>query len=230
MGDPRPKRTQLLALTVLALRASGARRGRWILGAGSLGLALFFGDGALTPSISVLGAVEGLKVATSELEPYVLPATLGLLIALFLVQRHGAGHVGGYFGPIIIVWFSTIGLLRAIEVIRFPAIVRALDPYYGIELMMADPQQGFVPLGSVVLAVTGAEAIYADMGYFGPAPIRRAWLRFVFPALVLNYFGQGALLLGTPLAIENPFSASLPTGRSIRSSVWPRPLPRSPLR
>src|SRR6516165_8716217 len=167
----------ILALTVLALRAAGARRGRWILGAGLLGLALFFGDGVLTPSISVLSAVEGLKVATPALEPYVLPLTLILLIALFMVQRHGAGHVGRYFGPIIIVWFSTIGLLGAVEVIRFPAIVGALDPRYAIDLILADPGQGFVLLGSVVLAVTGAEALYADMGHFGPAPIRRAWLR-----------------------------------------------------
>ena len=195
----------ILALTVLALRAASARRGRWILGAGLLGLALFFGDGVLTPSISVLGAVEGLKVATPALEPYVLPLTLVLLIALFMVQRRGAGRVGGYFGPIIIVWFSTIGLLGAVEVVRFPAIVRALDPRYAIDLILADPGQGFVLLGSVVLAVTGAEALYADMGHFGPAPIRRAWLRFVFPALLLNYFGQGALLLGNPTAIENPF-------------------------
>jgi len=170
-----------------------------------LGLALFFGDGVLTPSISVLSAVEGLKVATPALEPYVLRLTLVLLIALFMVQRRGAGRVGGYFGPIIIVWFSTIGLLGAVEVVRFPAIVGALDPRYAIDLILADPGQGFVLLGSVVLAVTGAEALYADMGHFGPAPIRRAWLRFVFPALLLNYFGQGALLLGNPTAIENPF-------------------------
>ena len=220
----------ILALTVLALRAAGARRGRWILGAGLLGLALFFGDGVLTPSISVLGAVEGLKVATPALEPYVLPLTLVLLIALFMVQRRGAGRVGGYFGPIIIVWFSTIGLLGAVEVVRFPAIVRALDPRYAIDLILADPGQGFVLLGSVVLAVTGAEALYADMGYFGPAPIRRAWLRFVFPALLLNYFGQGACCSETRPQSRTRFSALLRTGRSIRSSVWHRLLPSSHLR
>jgi KUP system potassium uptake protein len=195
----------ILALTVLALRAAGARRSRWILGAGLLGLALFFGDGVLTPSISVLSAVEGLKVATPALEPYVLPLTLLLLIALFVVQRRGAGHVGGFFGPVIILWFSTIGLLGAVEVAHYPNIVRALDPRYAIDLILTDPQRGFVLFGSVVLAVTGAEALYADMGHFGPAPIRRAWLRFVFPALLLNYFGQGALLLANPEAIENPF-------------------------
>ena len=195
-----------------------------------MGLALFFGDGVLTPSISVLSAVEGLKVATPALEPYVLRLTLVLLIALFMVQRRGASRVGGYFGPIIIVWFSTIGLLGAIEVIRFPAIVGALDPRYGIDLILVDPGQGFVLLGSVVLAVTGAEALYADMGYFGPAPIRRAWLRFVFPALLLNYFGQGACCSETRPQSRTRFSALLRTGRSIRSSVWHRLLPSSHLR
>lgn len=195
----------ILALTVLALRAAAARPSRWMLWAGLFGLALFFGDGVLTPSISVLSAVEGLKVATPALEPYVLPLTLVLLIGLFLLQRHGTGKVGGYFGPIIIVWFSTIGVLGLVEIARNPAILQALDPLYAIELIVTEPAQAFLLLGSVVLAVTGAEALYADMGHFGPAPIRRAWLRFVFPALLLNYFGQGALLLANPAAIENPF-------------------------
>ncbi|HEX6442719.1 MAG TPA: potassium transporter Kup [Stellaceae bacterium] len=195
----------IVALTVLALRAAGPRSSRWIFAAGLLGLSLFYGDGVLTPSISVLSAVEGLKVATPELEPFIIPLTLVLLIVLFVVQKRGTGQVGGYFGPIIIVWFSTIGILGAIEIAHRPTILRALDPVYAIDLLRADPWEGFVLLGSVVLAVTGAEALYADMGHFGPTPIRRAWLRFVFPALLLNYFGQGALLLGNPEAIENPF-------------------------
>jgi KUP system potassium uptake protein len=195
----------ILALTVLALRAAGARRARWMLWAGLFGLALFFGDGVLTPSISVLSAVEGLKVATPALEPFILPLTLVLLIALFLLQRHGTGRVGGFFGPIIIVWFGTIGLLGLAEIARNPAILRAIDPLYAINLIALDPKEAFLLLGSVVLAVTGAEALYADMGHFGPTPIRRAWLRFVFPALLLNYFGQGALLLANPAAVENPF-------------------------
>jgi len=195
----------ILALTVLAIRAAGARRTRWMLWAGLFGLALFFGDGVLTPSISVLSAVEGLKVATPALEPFILPLTLGLLIGLFLLQRHGTGRVGGFFGPIIIVWFSTIGLLGLTEIARNPTILRAIDPLYAINLIALDPKEAFLLLGSVVLAVTGAEALYADMGHFGPAPIRRAWLRFVFPALLLNYFGQGALVLANPAAIENPF-------------------------
>jgi KUP system potassium uptake protein len=195
----------ILALTVLALRAAGARPSRWMLWAGLFGLALFFGDGVLTPSISVLSAVEGLKIATPALEPYVLPFALVLLIGLFLLQSHGTGRVGGYFGPIIIIWFSTIGVLGLVEIARNPAILKALDPLYAIELIVTEPAQAFLLLGSVVLAVTGAEALYADMGHFGPSPIRRAWLRFVFPALLLNYFGQGALLLANPAAVENPF-------------------------
>ncbi len=163
----------ILALTVLALRAAGAGRSRWILGAGLFGLALFFGDGVLTPSISVLSAVEGLKVATPALEPFVLPLTLAVLIALFVLQRHGTGRVGRFFGPIIILWFATIGLLGLVEVARKPAILKALDSRYAIDLIVVDPAQAFVLLGSVVLAVTGAEALYADMGHFGPAPIRR---------------------------------------------------------
>src|SRR5690242_14797684 len=186
----------ILALTVLALRAAGPRRSRWILVAGLFGLALFFGDGVLTPSISVLSAVEGLKVATPALEPYVLPLTLGVLIVLFVLQRHGTGRVGEFFGPIIILWFSTIGLVGLAEITRNPAILKALNPVYAIGLIVVDPWQSFVLLGSVVLAVTGAEALYADMGHFGPAPIRRGWLRFVFPALLLNYFGLGALQIG----------------------------------
>jgi KUP system potassium uptake protein len=185
----------ILALTVLALRATAGRHNRWVLWVGLFGVALFYGDGVLTPAISVLSAVEGLEVRTPELEPFVLPLTLFLLVGLF----------GGLFAPIIIVWFVTIGLLGAIEIVHNPAIMRALNPLYGIEWLIADPGPGFVLLGAVVLAVTGAEALYADMGHFGPGPIRRAWLRFVFPCLLLNYFGQGALLLDQPSAIQNPF-------------------------
>ena len=194
----------ILALMVLALRAA-AGRNRWIMWAGLFGAALFFGDGVITPSISVLSAVEGLKVATPALEPYVVPLTLLLLIVLFMVQRRGTALVGGYFGPVMILWFAVIGVLGGYEIARRPSILLAIDPRYAIDLFLRDPWQGFVLLGSVVLAVTGAEALYADMGHFGRGPIRRAWLRFVFPALLLNYFGQGALLLGHPDAVENPF-------------------------
>ncbi|HUI34929.1 MAG TPA: potassium transporter Kup [Stellaceae bacterium] len=195
----------ILALMVLALRATLRSPNRWVLWAGLFGAALFYGDGVLTPAISVLSAVEGLKVHTPELEPFVIPLTLFLLIVLFIAQRRGTGRVGGFFGPIIIVWFITIGLLGLKEIARHPAIMWALNPLYGIDLIRRHPAAGFVLLGAVVLAVTGAEALYADMGHFGRGPIRRAWLRFVFPALLLNYFGQGALLLAHPEAVQNPF-------------------------
>ncbi|MBV9860415.1 MAG: potassium transporter Kup [Alphaproteobacteria bacterium] len=195
----------ILALMVLALRATNGRRNGWLLCAGLFGAALFYGDGVLTPAISVLSAVEGLEVKTPALQPWVLPLSLLLLIALFVAQRRGTGRVGGFFGPIIILWFCVIGVLGLARVAQNPTILRALDPLYGIELIVSNPVAGFVLLGSVVLAVTGAEALYADMGHFGPGPIRRAWLRFVFPCLLLNYFGQGALLLAQPDAIQNPF-------------------------
>ena len=195
----------IFALTVLALRASTGRRNRWILFAGLVGGSLFFGDGVLTPAISVMSAVEGLKVKAPELEPFVIPLTLLLLVLLFIAQRRGTGRVGRLFGPILIVWFSTIGGLGLVEIARNPQIIKAINPLYGIYFIAAEPGIGVVVLGAVVLAVTGAEALYADMGHFGRGPIRRAWLRFVFPALLLNYFGQGALLLAHPRTIENPF-------------------------
>src|SRR5579862_4781865 len=195
----------ILALMVLAMRAALGGRGRMIMWAGLIGAALFYGDGVITPSISVLSAVEGLKVATPAFEPFVVPLTLLLLVVLFLVQRRGTSRVGAYFGPIMILWFTAIALLGAAEIARRPSILLAVDPHYAIDLLMHHPWHGFVLLGSVVLAVTGAEALYADMGHFGRSPIRRAWLRFVFPALLLNYFGQGALLLANPETVENPF-------------------------
>jgi KUP system potassium uptake protein len=195
----------ILALMVLALRATIRGPNRWVLWAGLIGAALFYGDGVLTPAISVLSAVEGLEVKTPALVPYVIPLTLFLLVVLFLAQRRGTGRVGGFFGPILIVWFTVIGLLGLREIARHPTIMWALNPWYGIDLIRQDPVSGFVLLGAVVLAVTGAEALYADMGHFGRSPIRRAWLRFVFPALLLNYFGQGSLLLAHPEAIQNPF-------------------------
>ncbi len=201
----------ILALMVLALRAATAGRSRWIMWAGLFGAALFYGDGVITPSISVLSAVEGLKVATPALETYVVPLTLLLLVALFIVQRRGTGLVGRYFGPVMVLWFSVIGILGGVEIARRPSILLAVDPRYAVNLMLHHPLHGFVLLGSVVLAVTGAEALYADMGHFGRSPIRRAWMRFVFPALLLNYFGQGALLLAHPGAIQNPFFLLAPS-------------------
>jgi KUP system potassium uptake protein len=197
----------ILALNALALRATkrGTRAAGWILAAGLIGAALFYGDGVITPAISVLSAVEGLKVATPVFEAYILPVTVVLLVALFLLQRRGTGKVGDFFGPIMVVWFITLACLGAVEIARHPAILFALNPLDGVTFLFADPARGFLLLGAVVLAVTGAEALYADMGHFGVKPMRNAWLYFVFPALLLNYFGQGALLLHDPTTLTNPF-------------------------
>jgi KUP system potassium uptake protein len=202
-----------LALTALALRSTSrrGRRHRLILAAGLVGASLFFGDGVITPAISVLSAVEGLKIATPLFESYVVPITLALLVGLFLVQRRGTAKVGGFFGPVMALWFVVIAILGVIQIVLQPEILLALNPLYGIRLLLADPVRGFVILGAVVLAVTGAEALYADMGHFGREPIRRAWFYLVFPALILNYFGQGALLLRSPEALDNPFFRLVPS-------------------
>jgi len=197
----------LLALTGLVLRNtnSRARQYFWIMAAGLVGAALFYGDGVITPAISVLSAVEGLKMATPRFEPYIVPISLVLLIGLFLAQRRGTAAIGGPFGPVMLVWFAVLGLLGAWGIVQHPRILLALDPTRGITLLFDAPWRGFVMLGSVFLAVTGAEALYADMGHFGRTAIRTTWLRLVFPALILNYFGQGALLLGNPGALDHPF-------------------------
>jgi len=197
----------ILALTALALRAT-ARQGRWhglVIVAGLIGAALFYGDGVITPAISVLSAVEGLKVATPLFQPYVVPIAVGLLVGLFLLQRHGTGRVGNFFGPVVLFWFVVLALLGLRNILPDPWVLRGLSPTYGIALLIHHPAEGFVLFGAVVLAVTGAEALYADMGHFGRLPIRTAWLWIVFPALLLNYFGQGALLIRNPEAVANPF-------------------------
>ncbi len=202
-----------LALTALALRFAGgtARRHHWIMIAGMMGAALFYGDGVITPAISVLSAVEGLKVATPFFEPYVIPISLVLLVGLFLVQRRGTAKVGGFFGPVMLIWFFVLAVLGAVEIVRQPQILLCLNPLYGIELFIHDPWRAFVLLGAVVLAVTGCEAFYADMGHFGRRPLRVSWLYLVFPALMLNYMGQGALVLSDPNSVVNPFSRLAPS-------------------
>jgi KUP system potassium uptake protein len=197
----------LLSLTALVLRTThrGQKRYLWIMGAGLVGAALFYGDGVITPAISVLSAVEGLKVATPLFEPYVIPICLVLLVGLFIVQRHGTAVVGGLFGPVMLLWFSVLALLGIWNIAQYPHILLALNPVYGAAVLLEAPARGFFMLGAVFLAVTGTETLYTDMGHFGRSALRRAWLGLVFPALVLNYFGQGALLLGNPAAIENPF-------------------------
>jgi KUP system potassium uptake protein len=196
----------ILALMALAQRfASGPRVRVAITLAGIGGACLFFGDGVITPAISVVSAVEGLEIASPEMKEFVLPISVIVIVLLFAVQSRGTGSVGRMFGPVMVVWFAVIGLLGLLEVVRNPSVLLALSPTYGVALILHYKWLAFLALGSVVLAVTGAEALYADMGHFGALPIRYVWLFFVLPSLVLNYFGQGALVLADPKATENPF-------------------------
>jgi KUP system potassium uptake protein len=196
----------ILALMALAQRVSVDPRTRRVLGiAGIVGACLFFGDGVITPAISVLSAVEGLEVASPQLKAYVLPICAAVIVALFALQSRGTGRVGRIFGPVMVLWFATIGGLGVAEIAHRPSVLLALSPYYGIWICLHYKLLAFIALGSVVLAVTGAEALYADMGHFGARPIRLAWLFYVLPCLVLNYFGQGALIMRDPRALANPF-------------------------
>ena len=177
---------------------------------GVFGAALFYGDGVITPAISVLSAIEGLEVATPVLKPYVVPLTVVVLIALFAIQRWGTSTVGALFGPIMIIWFATLALIGVVNILQAPEIFRALNPMHAFGFLTQHGFASFVALGAVFLAVTGAEALYADMGHFGKGAIRFAWFTCVLPGLALNYFGQGALLIGNPRAIENPFYLMFP--------------------
>jgi KUP system potassium uptake protein len=199
----------ILALLALILqywrRKSDDAVRRWVIVLGLVGAALLYGDGIITPAISVLGAIEGLEVITPALKILVVPVAVGILVGLFLVQRKGTARVGRIFGPIMGVWFVSIALLGIVEIAYAPEILLAVNPIYGIRFFIAHGFGAFVLLGAIVLAVTGAEALYADMGHFGRRPIRLAWFAFVFPALLLNYFGQGALVLRHPEGALNPF-------------------------
>jgi KUP system potassium uptake protein len=175
-----------------------------------LGAALFYGDATITPAISVLSAVEGLAVATPRLEAYVLPLTLLILLGLFAVQRTGTGRVSSFFGPITALWFVVLGVSGLVNLTQEPAVLAAINPYYAIRFLFSHGFIAFVTLGAVFLAVTGAEALYADLGHFGRKPIQTAWYGLVFPALALNYFGQGALVLSDPSTRENPFYLLFP--------------------
>jgi KUP system potassium uptake protein len=197
----------VLALTALAHRIARATS-RWlpfIAGAGIFAAALFYGDAIITPAISVLSAIEGLSVATPQLEQAVEPITIGVLVALFLVQRHGTQRIGGLFGPITLLWFVTLAVLGVLSIAETPGVLRAVDPLYALGFAIGHPGAAFLLLSAVFLALTGGEALYADMGHFGRRPVRLAWYGLVFPALLTNYFGQGALLLRSPEAVKNPF-------------------------
>jgi len=202
----------IMALTALVSRGLSDPRARWwLVGLGIFGAAMFYGDGMITPAISVLSAVEGLDVMAPALKPFVIPITLAVLIGLFSIQRHGTASVGVLFGPVVCVWFAVLALLGAMQIAHDPAVLAALNPAYAFGFLTGNPLAAFLALGAVVLAVTGTEALYADMGHFGAIPIRRAWLFFVLPALVLNYFGQGALIIHDPAAIKNPFYLLAPS-------------------
>ncbi len=194
-----------LMARVLSQKRLGPRRTRVVLMLGLIGAALFYGDGAITPAISVLSAVEGLEVATDTFKPWVVPLTVAILVALFLVQKHGTAMVGAAFGPIMVLWFFTLALLGALQIAGNPSVLTALWPGHAVTFLGAHPKLGFFALGAVFLTLTGAEALYADMGHFGRGPIRQAWFAIVLPALVINYFGQGALLLADPSTVRNPF-------------------------
>jgi len=204
----------LLALVPDRFRADALRSGHITLVAllGVIGAALLYGDGVITPAISVLSAVEGLTIANAALKPWVVPLTCVILIGLFAIQRRGTGSVGRLFGPIMMVWFGVLAALGIWHISRGPGILWALSPSHAVNFFLRHGLHGFLILGSVVLVVTGGEALYADLGHFGVAPIRRAWLWLVFPALLLGYLGQGALVLARPEAADNPFFAQVPAG------------------
>jgi len=197
----------VFALTALLIRKVGKKPNtKWIITIlGCIGAALFFGNSIITPAISVLSAVEGLKILSPKLEPYIIYISLVLVSLLFGIEKFGTGKVGMVFGPIMLIWFITIGGLGLLEIINKPTILKALDPIYGFNFLLKHQGIAVIILGFVVLAITGAEALYTDMGFFGKSPIQTAWLIIVFPALLLNYFGQGALLISDPSTIDNPF-------------------------
>jgi KUP system potassium uptake protein len=203
----------IFALTALVANALKKDSGyRWlVMIAGALGAALFFGDSMITPAISVLSAVEGLKVLSPDLAPYIVAISLALISGLFAVERFGTGKIGIAFGPVMLVWFVTLGVLGAASILHNPKVLSSLNPILGINLLIDHSAVAIAILGSVVLAVTGGEALYADMGHFGLKPIQRAWFYLVFPCLLLNYYGQGALLIADPSALDNPFYRLAPT-------------------
>jgi len=201
----------ILALTSLVTPLGVLRGGRRaLILLGLFATALLYGDGMITPAISVLSAVEGLTVATSYFDPYVIPITITILVLVFMIQSQGTIGVGKLFGPITLAWFVTIALLGAWHVLHEPSVLRAINPAWAVDFFLRNRWNGFVVLGSVFLAVTGGEALYADMGHFGPRPIRIAWFAIVFPALLLNYLGQAAWVITNPAAIKNPFFHMVP--------------------
>ena len=202
----------LVAMLALAAQTvkDQPRLRKWLLLVGIFGTCLFYGDGVITPAITVLGAVEGLEVISPQFKKYVVPITLVVLLLLFMVQKRGSASIGRYFGPVMVVWFVAISALGIFNIADNPRILWAINPFYALRFIFEQPGVTFIILGAVVLCVTGAEALYADMGHFGRRPIRVTWFTVVMPALTLNYFGQGALLLKNPAAVKNPFFMMAP--------------------
>ncbi|MDR0776054.1 MAG: potassium transporter Kup [Azonexus sp.] len=197
----------IIALMTLAMQRSvpGSWQQRMLIVCGLIGASLFYGDGIITPAISVLSAVEGLAIITPAFNPYIQPITITVLVLLFVFQRRGTASVGALFGPVMSLWFAILALLGIAAIVANPAVLAAANPLHALRFLTSNSLLGFLALGAVVLCLTGAEALYADMGHFGARPIQYAWIGYVLPALLLNYFGQGALLLANPAAIENPF-------------------------
>ena len=202
----------VLALTALLKRTRPNKNGQWfgLIAIGIFGACLLYGDGMITPAISVLSAVEGIRVITPALTPYVVPITIAILVGLFLIQRRGTAKIGSLFGPIILIWFLVLAVLGTIQIVFNPKVLVSVFPWHGMSFLVQNKLDGFVVLGAVFLVVTGAEALYADMGHFGKKPIRLAWVGLVLPALILNYFGQGAVLLARPEMSHHPFYALVP--------------------
>lgn len=197
----------IIALMTLALQkgVAGTWQQKCLVALGLFGAALFYGDGVITPAISVLSAVEGLEIITPTFKPYIIPITVAILIGLFAFQRKGSASVGALFGPVMLLWFAVLAALGAAAIIGNPSVLAAINPLHAMHFLLGNSVLGFLALGAVVLCITGAEALYADMGHFGAKPIQYAWLGYVLPALLINYFGQGALLLADPAAVESPF-------------------------
>jgi KUP system potassium uptake protein len=218
-----------LTLVALAQRAMG-RRAPVALLLGAAGAGLFYGDAVITPAISVLSAMEGLKIATPAFEPYIVPVALVILVSLFMVQGQGTSRVAAFFGPIMVVWFLVLIGTGLLHIADDPGVFAAVNPVHGIMIFVNYPGVSLAVLGAVALVATGTESLYSDLGHFGRGPVRVAWLGLVFPALIINYFGQGALVLSHPETIENPFFNLVPEWAACRSSAWRRSPPSRPAR
>jgi KUP system potassium uptake protein len=204
-ADNKGEGGSLALLALINQHTDGKRWGKGIILLGVFATALFYGDSMITPAVSVMGAIEGVAVYRPDLHPVIVPLVVGILIGLFFIQSRGTEKVAAFFGPIMLVYFATIAVLGVLSIAQYPQVIEALSPHHAVTLFVADPYRGFLAMGAAVLAVTGAEALYADMGHFGRSPIRMSWLVFVLPALVLNYLGQASLLIRNPAALESPF-------------------------